>query len=226
MCLSLCPHPAPCPGHYQLLDDPFHQGGEADVVAVAVVIHVLHQLGDALRVCLRLEVVALALLQPQHTFGNQLSACLPSSPALLFLPTLSPFLPLFLYSLLLFCLPSCFLSFLLLLLFFTSFPFVPFHLSFFPLPPITLSLPSCSPVSFSSAFFPPCLSFHSISTSRRVSGGVQMGAWGGGGGGVSARGRAQESAWGWVHLTLFTRAKESTSIWVSVRQKASGGIKT
>lgn len=62
MCLSLCPHPAPCPGHYQLLDDPFHQGGEADVVAVAVVIHVLHQLGDALRICLRLEVVALALL--------------------------------------------------------------------------------------------------------------------------------------------------------------------
>lgn len=65
MCVPLCPSPAapPCPPHYQLLDDPLHQRGEADVITVAVVVHVLDQLDDALRVRLRLEVIALALLQ-------------------------------------------------------------------------------------------------------------------------------------------------------------------
>lgn len=52
VCVPACSHVPPTPRaqHYQLLDDPLHQGGEADVVAVPVVVHVLDQFGDALRV--------------------------------------------------------------------------------------------------------------------------------------------------------------------------------
>lgn len=50
VCVCACLSPCPRSQHYQLLDDPLDQGGEADVVAVAVVVHVLDQFGDALRV--------------------------------------------------------------------------------------------------------------------------------------------------------------------------------
>lgn len=44
---------------HQLLNDPLHQGGEGHAVPLAVVVNVFDQLGDDLRVRLRLELVAL-----------------------------------------------------------------------------------------------------------------------------------------------------------------------
>lgn len=51
---------------YQLLSHTFNQRGETDVVALPVVIHVLHQLGDALCVSLWLELITFALLQKRE----------------------------------------------------------------------------------------------------------------------------------------------------------------
>lgn len=43
---------------HQLLDDPLHQGGEGDVVALSVVVDIFDQLRDHLSVRLRLKLVS------------------------------------------------------------------------------------------------------------------------------------------------------------------------
>ena len=48
---------------HQLLDDSLHQRGEGDGVSLTVVVHVLGELGDDLRVRLRLELVAFRVLR-------------------------------------------------------------------------------------------------------------------------------------------------------------------
>lgn len=49
-------------GPYQLLGHLLHQCSKVDVIALPIVVHVLHQLGDGFCVSFRLKLVAFAFL--------------------------------------------------------------------------------------------------------------------------------------------------------------------